>query len=322
MLLNVRFDFENNIEMINIKGYGDTLFNLGKNFINFISLNIKDILNDKIIDSLSEKNYKEVLTKITTASDGIIIPEIIDINVIVDKSVETVDIKQIKKDLTEVLKAYNKFKELIEFCYFNNELKGTSPFQNYIFYLYKNKIEEKILLKQTISSFGLKPKKANNKLLKSDDILVMLKENSPFFYFNYECSSIAEYLTASFLELIKNNYNILKCKNCGKYFIAYKRTDTLYCDRISPQDISKTCKKYAIVQAWQEKIKDETDWHCLYRRVYQSLQMKARRNAGHKQSNQKFEDFKKEAKIWKKDIKEHKKTDKEFLNWLQSYRKK
>ena len=322
MLLNVRFDFENNIEMINIKGYGDTLFSLGKNFINFVSLNIKDILNDKIIASLSEKNYKEILTKITTASDGVIIPEIIDINVIVDKSDETVDIKQIKKDLTEVLKAYNKFKELTEFCYFNDEYKDTTHLQKYIYYLHKLKIKEVKLPKQTINAFGLKPMKASSKLIKNDDILVMLKENSPFFYFNYECSSIEEYLTASFLELIKHSYNILKCKNCGKYFIAYKRTDTLYCDRISPQDITKTCKKYAIEQAWQEKIKDETDLHCLYSRVYQSLQMKARINAGHKKSNQKFEDFKKEAKEWKKEIKKQHKTDEEFVCWLQSFRKK
>ena len=168
----------------------------------------------------------------------------------------------------------------------------------------------------------MKPKKAHDKLLKNDDILIMLQKNSPFFYFSYECSTIDEYLTASFLQLIENNYSILKCNNCGKYFIAYNRSDTLYCDRISPQNDLKTCKKYAIEQAWQEKIKDETDWHCLYRRVYQSLQMKARRNKGHKPSEQKFEYFKEEAKKWKKEIKEHKKTDKEFVYWLQSFRQK
>ncbi len=322
MILNSRFDIKNDKEIINIKEYGDTVFNIGENFINFISLDMESILSDKFISSLSKKNCKEILFKITTASDGIIIPEIIDINVLIDKSSETINIQQIKKDLTEVLKAYNKFKDLTEFCYFNNEFKNATPLQKYIYYLHKFKIEEVILPKQTINSFGLKPIKASSKLIKSDDILVMLKENSPFFYFCYECSTIEEYLTASFLELIKNNYNILKCKNCGKYFIAYKRTDTLYCDRISPQDVLKTCKKYAIEQTWLEKIKDETDWHCLYRRVYQSLQMKARRNEGHKPSKQKFEDFKKEAKEWKKEIKKHHKTDEEFVRWLQSFRKK
>lgn len=322
MLLNTRFDTKNNIEIININSYGEKTFYLCENFINFISLDLKDILNDTIISSLSEKNYKEILLKITTASDGIIIPEIIDTNVMIDKLSEHINIQQIKKDLIDVLKAYNKFKDLIEFCYFDNKFKNTTPFQKYIYYLHKYKIEKVNLPKQTINSFGLKPIKSASKLIKNDDILVMLKENSPFFYFSYECKNIDEYFTASFFQLIENNYNILKCKNCGKYFIAYKRTDTLYCDRISPQDMSKTCKKYAVEKAWQEKIKDETDWHCLYRKVYMSLQMKMKRNPGHKLSEQKFEDFKKEAKQWKKEIKEHKKNDRDFLLWLQSFRQK
>lgn len=322
MFLTTRFDSKNNIEIINIKGFGETKFNFGTNFINFISLNIEEALNDKIISSLSEKNYKEILSNITTVTDGIIIPEIIDTNVLVDLSSENINIQKMKKNFTEVLKSYNKFKELTEFCYFNNEFKDTTPLQNYIYYLHKSGIGEVILPEQKISSFGLKPLKDSSKLIKDDNILVMLKENSPFLYFSYECSTIEEYMTASFLEIIKSKYLILKCKNCGKYFVPYNRADTLYCDRASPQDATKSCKKYGITLTWQEKIKDEADWHCLYRRVYQSLQMKARRNEGHKPSEQKFEEFKKEAKNWKKEIKEHTKTDKDFVRWLQNYRQK
>ena len=40
MFLTTRFDSKNNIEIINIKGFGETKFNFGTNFINFISLNI------------------------------------------------------------------------------------------------------------------------------------------------------------------------------------------------------------------------------------------------------------------------------------------
>ena len=50
--------------------------------------------------------------------------------------------------------------------------------------------------------------------------------------------------------------------------------------------------------------------------------MKARRNEGHKPSQQKFEDFKRESKEWKKEIKKHAKTDKEFVCWLQNYRQR
>ena len=167
MTFNVRFDPKNNIESIN----GKEIL-LGKNFINFISLEMESILNKEIISSLSEMNYKEILSKITTATAGIVIPEMIYINVLVEESKETINIQQIKKDLTEILKVYNKFKELTEFCYFNESPKEMTPFQLYIYYLHKFKIEEIILPKQVINSFGLKPKKASGKLLKDKDIFV------------------------------------------------------------------------------------------------------------------------------------------------------
>ena len=58
MTFNVRFDPKNNIESIN----GKEIL-LGKNFINFISLEMESILNKEIIFSLSEMNYKEILWK-------------------------------------------------------------------------------------------------------------------------------------------------------------------------------------------------------------------------------------------------------------------
>lgn len=322
MSLKIRFDTQNNRELIAIENISEKINPLGANFTDFISLDMENILNDEIISNLSNNNYKEIISKITTATAGTIIPEIIYINILIDTSSSTIDMKFIRKSLTEVLKTYNKFKEITEFCYFNKELKDTTPFQKYIYYLHKFKIEEVILPKQTINSFGLKPKKTKDKLLKNDNVLVMLQANSPFFYFMYECLNINDYMTTTFLQLIENNYSILKCKNCSKYFIPYNRADTLYCDRISPQDSSKSCKKYGITLAWSEKIKDETDWHCLYRRVYQSLQMKAKRNPNYPKSKQDFDNFREDSKKWKKEVKEHTKTEEEFINWLQDFRNK
>ena len=317
MLLNIRFDTKKNVEVIN-----ENLFLLGTNFIDFISLNIENILNDEIISSLSEKNYKEIITKITTASDGIIIPEIIDINVLINLSSKDINIQQIKKDLTAILNTYNNFKILIEFCYFNDNLKNMTPIQRYIYYLHSSKTEEVLLPKQTISSFRLKTNKQYSKHLKNDDMLIMLQENSPFLYYSYKCSNISDYMIITFLKLIENNYLILKCKNCGKYFIAYKRTDTLYCDRQSPADATKTCKQYGAKKAWKEKIKDENDWRCLYRRVYQSFQVKAKRNPNNLQFKQNFDNFRTDANKWKKAIKEGTKTEADFMYWLQDFRKK
>lgn len=317
MTFKVRFDTKNNIESIN----GKEIF-LGENFINFISLKMESILNKEIISNLSEINYKEILSKITTDTAGIIIPEIIYIDVLIEESKETINVQQIKKILTEVLKIYNKFKELTEFCYFNKKLKDVTPFQLYIYYLHKFKIEEIILPKQVINSFGLKPKKASGNLLKDKDIFTMLQQNSPFFYFSYEISNMDDYMTASFLQLIENNYLILKCENCGKYFIAYNRTNTLYCDRPSPQNSSKNCKQYGKERRWLERTKDENDWYSLYRKIYQTFQKKAIRNPEHKESNQAFDNFRIEANKWKQAVKEGKKTEDEFMYWLREFRNK
>lgn len=311
MQINVRFDTNDGIEIINEKK-----FTLCTNFINFISLDMENILNNEIISNLTESNYKKIITNINKATKGIIIPEIIDINVLIDTAVKTVNIQQIKKDLTQVLDTYTKFKEIIEFCYFNDNFKTMKPLQKYIYYLHTSKTKEVILPKQVISSFGVKA----NKPLQDNNIITMLEKNSPYLYFSYQCLNVNDYCTASFLQLIESNYLILKCKNCNKYFIPYKRTDTYYCDRISPQDNTKTCKKYAIELTWREKTKDETDWHCLYRRVYQSLQMKSKRKPNDLLLKKFFEDFKIDAKEWKKAIKEGKKTDEEFLYWLQEFR--
>lgn len=111
------------------------------------------------------------------------------------------------------------------------------------------------------------------------------------------------------------------CKNCGKPFIAYNRANTLYCDRISPQNPAKTCKQYGREKAWLDRIKDENDWYSLYRKIYQVFQKKAIRNPEHKESQKLFDDFRTESTKWKKAVKEGTKTEEEFMKWLQTFRK-
>lgn len=313
MLLKVHFDTKNNIEDINEKK-----FLLGENFINFISLDMENILNDEIISNLSMNNYKEIISKISTASAGAINKELLDIEDILNQN----NIRLIKRDLRLILDTYTSFKELTEFCYFNDNIENMTLLQKYFCYLNKFNKGKVTLPKQTINFFDLKIKSPNAELLKNDnDIILMLQENSPYFYFTYECLNISDYMTASFLQLIENNYLILKCKNCHKYFIPYKRTDTYYCDRISPQDNTKTCKQYGADKAWWIRTKDENDWYNLYRKIYQSFQVKAKRNPNNPQFKQNYDNFRANANEWKKAVKEGTKTEEEFMNWLQEFRK-
>lgn len=314
MLLKVRFDAKNDLEIINEK-----IFPLATNFINFISLDMGNILNDEIISNLSKNNYKEVISKIASASNGIILKELIDIDDILNQN----NIQLIKRDLKLILNTYNTFKNLIEFCYFNDNIKNMTLLQKYLYYLHKFNIGKITLPKKTIDAFDLKVKNPNAELLKNDnDIIVALQENTPYFYFTYECLNISDYMITTFLQIIENNYLILKCRNCNKYFIPYKRTDTYYCDRISPQDNTKTCKQYGADRAWWIRTKDENDWYNLYRKIYQSFQVKAKRNPDNPQFKQNYDNFREEANEWKKAVKEGTKTETEFMKWLQEFRKK
>ena len=314
MLLKVRFDANNDLEIINEK-----IFPLATNFINFISLDMENILNDEIISNLSKNNYKEVISKIASASNGIILKELIDIDDILNQN----NIQLIKRDLKLILNTYNTFKDLIEFCYFNDNIKNMTLLQKYLYYLHKFNIGKITLPKKTIDAFDLKVKNPNAELLKNDnDIIIALQENTPYFYFTYECLNISDYMITTFLQIIENNYLILKCKNCNKYFIPYKRTDTYYCDRISPQDNTKTCKQYGADRAWWIRTKDENDWYNLYRKIYQSFQVKAKRNPDNPQFKQNYDNFRADANEWKKAVKEGTKTEAEFMKWLQEFRKK
>ena len=300
MQLKVYFDTKNNYEIINKK-----IFPLGENFINFISLDMQNILNDKIISNLSQNNYKEILSNISTASNGVIFKELIDIDDILSQN----NIQLIKRDLQLILDTYNNFKELTEFCYFNDNFDSMTLLQKYIYYLDRSKNEEVILPRQTIN---LKLKRNNNDIT----------ENSPYLYFSYQCLNINDYMIVTFLQLIENNYLILKCKNCNKYFIPYKRTDTYYCDRQSPQDETKTCKQYGADKAWWIRTKDENDWYNLYRKIYQSFQVKAKRNPNDPQHKKNYDNFRKEANEWKQAVKDGTKTELDFMKWLQDFRKK
>ena len=300
MQLKVHFDTKNNYEIINKK-----IFPLGTNFINFISINMENILNDEIISNISQNNYKKIISNISTASNGVIFKELLDIDDILNQN----NIQLIKRDWRLILDTYNNFKELTEFCYFNDNFDNMTLLQKYIYYLDRSKNEEVLLPRQTIN---LKIKNNNNDITK----------NSPSLYFSYQCLNINDYMIVTFLQLIENNYLILKCKNCNKYFIPYKRTDTYYCDRQSPQDNTKTCKQYGADKAWWIRTKDENDWYNLYRKIYQSFQVKAKRNPDDPQHKKNYDNFRKEANTWKQAVKEGTKTEADFMKWLQNFRKK
>lgn len=133
-------------------------------------------------------------------------------------------------------------------------------------------------------------------------------------YFGYTFNTMMDEILFEIYCFINNNVTIKQCKNCGKLFQPL-RNDALYCDNIAPQEETKTCKEYGAYQKWITNIKsDETTK--LYRKIYMRKQMQAKRNPDIKMYVDDFENYKKQTKKWKEDIKKGKKTNDEFLTWL------
>jgi hypothetical protein len=124
---------------------------------------------------------------------------------------------------------------------------------------------------------------------------------------------------AEALQLVINDYKrrynldgrIKTCKVCHKTFIA-KRSDAIYCG---------DCSKKAATLVWQEKVKDETTWNCWYRRVYQSFQMRVKRNPDKPLLKENFDQFRREAAKWKMNVKNGTTTSEEFIMWLKDTKK-
>lgn len=144
------------------------------------------------------------------------------------------------------------------------------------------------------------------------------KEEDPLYYGfdeKYESKSLWPFLAISLEKTLKAEYKFKKCANCGLPFIPYKRQDRLYCDRSSPQDITKTCQEYGARQAHQDSLKSNEAMK-LYRNIYMAKQMMAKRNPDYAKCQIEFDSFKESAKKWKSDIKKGVKTETEYLEWL------
>ena len=131
----------------------------------------------------------------------------------------------------------------------------------------------------------------------------------------YSCDSIEDVCMASLYHLLKLGLVIKKCNNCEKYFIPLRRSDAIYCDRISPYNPSKTCKDDGSQRTFEEKLKMD-DAEKLRRSVYQVMQMRVRRNPDVENYKENFEQWKSDVAKWKAGIKKGNRTSEDFINWL------
>lgn len=144
---------------------------------------------------------------------------------------------------------------------------------------------------------------------------------NPIVLMSYEPKSIAMACSASLFEILKCKCQIKKCANCGKYFIPFNRSDSIYCDRQSPQDKLKNCKEYGAQRTYLENLKNNEAAH-LYRNIYMSKQMLVKRNPDISEYKLDFENYKVRATQFKSDVKTGIKTEAEYIEWLKGIKEK
>ncbi len=152
-----------------------------------------------------------------------------------------------------------------------------------------------------------------------DNLLRYPQAISPI-HTQYTFSTFLDLFKYLFFEIIKNNIVVKKCPNCGKYFIPENRIDTVYCNRVSPQDPEKTCQEYAKYRNFLEKTRTDEATK-LYRQIYNSKRNKAIRTDDPKITED-IEFFKKESAEWRSNVQAGIKTEEEFIEWLKGVKGK
>ncbi len=137
----------------------------------------------------------------------------------------------------------------------------------------------------------------------------------------YTCDSIEDACIAAIYHFLQLGLTIKTCSNCGKYFVPLRRSDAIYCNRVSPFRRSKTCKEDGSQRTFEEKLK-LNDVEKLRRSIYQAKQMRVRRNPDILSYKDAFDKWKTDVALWKKDIKKGRRTSEEFIQWLNDSKRK
>ncbi len=128
-------------------------------------------------------------------------------------------------------------------------------------------------------------------------------------------------LVMELYQLLQGGETVLTCRNCGRKFVTFTRSDTLYCNRRAPQDETKTCKEYGAYFARLEKVRHDEATH-IYKQIYNRLQNRYRRTKtpespkGNLSLKTEKESFLAACKEWKQKIKNEQATEQDYITWL------
>ena len=133
---------------------------------------------------------------------------------------------------------------------------------------------------------------------------------------SYECETIEDACIASLHFLITHKFHIRKCKNCGRYFVAYLRSDTEYCDRQSPYNASKTCKQDGPSRAYRDAMGTD-EVKKVFHKIDSARRMRVSRNPDDEDILDEYEAWRDAMKKMRKKYKSGAITAAQFIEWLE-----
>ena len=135
----------------------------------------------------------------------------------------------------------------------------------------------------------------------------------------YQCNSIEDVCIASLHFLIVNQYNIRKCTNCGRYFVAYLRSDAEYCTRVSPYNKKKTCREDGPKRTFEASINADVVKKTL-KQIESARRMRKHRNPDNWDIQTEFDEWHTAMVRWRKNYQSGGISAEQLLAWLEEHR--
>lgn len=134
----------------------------------------------------------------------------------------------------------------------------------------------------------------------------------------YTIKSSFSLLIFDMAHCINTDANIVKCKNCGHYFVPEKRSDAVYCTYPLRDNKAKTCKDVGAQNTRANKEKNDASTK-EYRKVYMRLKMATNRHPEDAETAEKLERLTGEIHEWRNKLAHGIASLPEFMDWLNQF---
>lgn len=293
--------------------------------IDDIMKNINNCKDEKEIDSILEDNFS-YFTKNTSINEKIKLLEDIKKNKQESLRMCRHFIEEDNKKIEEIRYMYLNILITIfnSISFYNKEqlimpLKTDTTINNSLKNFYKREFENTNYLEIPRSQMNYEIVKGNE-LIISEEIQKIASSKDKEIVTSYDIENIKDFCCVNIKYFIDNKIRLSCCTNCGKYFIPDKRSDTKYCNNISPQNPNKTCKEISAQTIYRESLKSDlikkeyTKTDQYYRTRKNRAKNEKEQEKITKRSNKFKEDYKRQSK-------KHKKgelTEEEFIEWIKN----